>query len=268
MENDIKVCVLLSCMQQKDKTIVEKSNVQTDCVVINQCDINLIEEYDFENKEGRLCHVKYISTTERGLSKSRNLALSNSNGDICLVCDDDEILDDNYEQIIKKAYNELSNVSVILFRIKRVDSYPQVFPNGITKLGLRQIFKSSSQQVSFKRSVINKLSISFDEKMGSGTGNGGGEEVKFLMDLKRKGEKIYYYPELITTIFPGVSQWFHGCDEKFLRDKGWSIRRTIGPLGGMAYNIYYSVSHRKSFMPGISIWSAFKAMYKGWSESR
>jgi len=255
-------------MHQKNRSIVEKTNIQTDCIVVNQCDTDNVEDYDIKNKKGVLCHIKFISTTERGLSKSRNLALNNCNADICLVCDDDEVLEDDYEFFIKKAYEELPKVSVIALRIKRKDSYPQTFPDGITKLGLRTIFKTSSQQITFKREVVNRYSIRFDEKMGSGTGNGGGEETKFLLDLKRRGENIFYYPALISTIYPGVSQWYHGCDEKFLCDKGWAIKRTIGPLGGMAYNIYYSITHRNIFDRGVTVWSAFRAMCKGWSEKR
>ena len=51
-----------------------------------------------------------IYTTERGLSKSRNLAIANAKTDICLICDDDEIFVDNYEEIILNAYYENKNV--------------------------------------------------------------------------------------------------------------------------------------------------------------
>lgn len=267
-QNREKVCVLLSCMHQKDKSIVEKSNIQTDCVVINQCDINKVEEYDFKNKKGEECHIKFVSTTERGLSKSRNIAISYSNADYCLVCDDDEILEDDYESKILKGYQEIPEATVIAFKIRRIDKYPQIFPNHKTEMSIRQMFKSSSQQITFRREILIRDNVFFDEKMGSGTGNGAGEEVKFMMDLKRKGRKIYYYPLLISSIYPGESQWFHGVDIKYLRDKGWAIRRTVGPILGMAYNIYYSISHRNEFVNGISVWDSVKAMCVGWNEKR
>ena len=44
--------ILISCMHQ-DKNIIERSNVQSDVVVINQCNENKREEFTFTNKNGR-----------------------------------------------------------------------------------------------------------------------------------------------------------------------------------------------------------------------
>lgn len=262
------ICVLISCMNQHDYKIVERSKVQTDCVVVNQCDKNAVFEYDFQNKYGKLCHVKFISTTERGLSKSRNMALRNATADICQICDDDEELDDDYEEHIIEAYQTIPEAAAILFKIKRNDGYPQVFPNEATSLSMIQLFKSSSQQITFRKQEVNDIHLFFDEKMGSGTGNGGGEEVKFLLNLKRANKKVFFYPALIAAVNPGESQWFHGCDKKFIRDKGWSIRRTVGPALGMIYNIYFVISHRKEYISNMSMFTAFKEMCIGWNEKR
>lgn len=69
----MKLMVLISYMHRTDTGIISESNVQTDSVVVNQCDRDSIEDFDFKNKKGRTCHVKFIDTTERGLSNSRNL---------------------------------------------------------------------------------------------------------------------------------------------------------------------------------------------------
>lgn len=39
----MNLVILLSCMNQ-DKSIIQKSNIQTDIVVINQCDENNVEK--------------------------------------------------------------------------------------------------------------------------------------------------------------------------------------------------------------------------------
>ena len=39
--------ILISCMHQKDASIIKRSNIQSDVVVVNQCDHDSIEEYDF-----------------------------------------------------------------------------------------------------------------------------------------------------------------------------------------------------------------------------
>ena len=91
----MKIQVLLSCMHQVDHTIVKRTNIQTDAVVINQCDRNEITTYQFSNKLNQICNVIFVSTIERGISKSRNMALKYATGDICIICDDDEILCDD-----------------------------------------------------------------------------------------------------------------------------------------------------------------------------
>ena len=70
--------LLIACIHEKDTSIIERSNVQTDVVVVNQCDHDSVEEFDFVNKKGRTCLAKFICTTERGLSRSRNMALFNA----------------------------------------------------------------------------------------------------------------------------------------------------------------------------------------------
>ena len=79
--------VLLSCMYQEDMGIAVRARVQSDLLIINQCNKNGIDEVT----DG-VHHIRMISSTERGLSKSRNMALENACGDICLICDDDEII--------------------------------------------------------------------------------------------------------------------------------------------------------------------------------
>lgn len=59
----MNVVVLLSCMHQKDVNIIQRSNIQTDVVVVNQTDVDTVEEFDFMNRKGRRCHALFISTT-------------------------------------------------------------------------------------------------------------------------------------------------------------------------------------------------------------
>lgn len=113
--------ILISCMHQADTSIIERSNVQSDVVVVNQCDHDSVEEFDFVNKKGKTCHAKFICTTERGLSKSRNMAIRNAWGDVCQICDDDEWLADNGEEVILRAYAENPDAALIAFSLIRKD---------------------------------------------------------------------------------------------------------------------------------------------------
>lgn len=260
--------LLISCMHEKDTSIIKRSNIQSDVVVVNQCDHNSVEEFDFVNKNGKVCHAKFINTTERGLSRSRNMAIRNAWGDVCLICDDDESMADDCEEKILNAYNEIQEAGVITFALKRYDC-AMSYPLKKMKLGLKEILKTSSQQVTFSRMKVNAASIVFDEKMGSGTGNGGGEENRFLLDCRKAGFKMFYYPYIIATINKGESKWFKRYNEKFFRDRGWTSRRILGTVRGLLFIIYNSVRHRKSFIKdGVPFCVIFKNMLIGFFEKR
>ena len=154
--------ILISCMHQKDASIIERTGVQSDVVVVNQCDHDSIEEFDFINKKGETRHAKFICTTERGLSKSRNMALKYAEGDICQVCDDDQLVEENGEDIITKVYEENPNAGVIAFSLIRKDG-DKKYPTTRQPLKFRQILKTNSLQITFKRKDVLEKGIHFDE---------------------------------------------------------------------------------------------------------
>lgn len=260
--------ILISCMHQADTSIIKRSNVQSDVVVVNQCDHDSVEEFDFVNKKGKTCHAKFICTTERGLSKSRNMAIRNAWGDVCQICDDDEWLADDDEEVILRAYNQNKGAGVITFALNRQDiekSYSIVKKS----LGLKEILRTSSQQITFSRDLLCKANIRFDQKMGSGTGNGGGEEHRFLLDCRKIGFKMLYIPDIIATINKGESKWFKGYTEKYFRDRGWTSRRILGFFMGYAFVLYNVINHHNEFTKdGLSLGKVLLNMSKGFFEKR
>jgi glycosyltransferase involved in cell wall biosynthesis len=253
-------------MFSQGKDILEKTNIQTDAVVVNQCDFNNEEMYNFINSKGVECSCLIINTTERGLSRSRNMAIKNAWGDICLICDDDEHLDDDYSEKILNAYNEMSNASMITFI---VDYKNKIFSPYPQKLGVIGICKSFSVQITFNRLDIINKNIYFDEKMGSGTGNGAGEENKFMMDCRRKKLNLYYYPAHIGKVLSANSMWNHGFTVKYFRDRGWSMRRSFGFIYGYLFLLYNYLNHRKAYAKdGLTSGSILRNMHIGFFERR
>lgn len=262
----MKIEILMACMYQNDHSIIARSNVPCDAVVINQCDEDKVEEFKFRNTHGVECKVKFISTTERGLSKSRNMAIANSTADICVICDDDEVFPDDLTSIVSKAYNDIDKSDVIIFALERKDGNKK-YPAKRKKIGLLQILKSSSHQITFRREKIDNI-ISFDEKMGSGTGNGGGEEIKFLLDCKKKGYGVFYSPEIIATVLPSDSQWFDGYTRKYMYNLGWTSRRLLGSFKGYAYILYQTVKKYPRYKGSYSLAEAFLSLHKGFCSKR
>lgn len=260
--------VLISCMHQNDTSIIKRSNIQSDVIVINQCNYDAVEEFDFINKKGHVCHAKFVSTTERGLSRSRNMAIENAWADICLICDDDETLADDCEDAILNAYRENPNAALIAFSLLRKDCNKQ-YPNKKKHLGFKQILKTSSHQITFSRGLIKKSGIKFDEKMGSGTGNGGGEENMFMLTVKKHGLLLLYYPNIIATVNCGKSQWFDSYNERYFENLGWTDRRLFGLVLGFIYLLYWPIFRRNEYAKdGLSTFQALKSSLKGYFSKR
>lgn len=261
---EMKLCVLISCMNQ-GHNIVERTHVQTNVVVVNQCDEEKIEEWDFKNTLGQNCHVKFISTKERGLSRSRNMAMRNAIGDICILSDDDEELVDGYETVIRNAYKTHPEADLITFAFERNDKQ---FSDTPRKHTFKSLLKTSSVEITFLLNSIFEENILFDEKMGSGTGNGAGEENMFMFTCKRKGLKMYYEPIKIGRLLSTDSAWFKGFTPRFFENYGWSTRRFMGAFLSVFYILYYLVVHFNLYSNEITVYQAFKSCMKGWKSKR
>lgn len=62
--------VLVSTMHQTDRRLLERMNIRSDAIVINQCDHNCIENFTFRGH-----NILWMSMNERGVGLSRNNAL-------------------------------------------------------------------------------------------------------------------------------------------------------------------------------------------------
>ena len=257
-------------MYQADTSIIQRSNVQTDVLVINQCNENRVQEFTFTNKDGKVCKAKFINTTERGLSRSRNMAINNAWGDICLLCDDDEVLIDNYCDVIESGYYKYSNADVCLFDIIRNEKDGMISSTGDGQVGFIGILKSCSVQISFKRASVMKKGILFDTEMGSGTSNGAGEENKFLMDCKHNKLALFSCDVVIGSIMnQGKSQWFQSYNERYFLNKGWESKKWGGVIIGFFYIWYSTIKHGVSeSKDGISIFKQLILKHKGFFDKR
>lgn len=247
--------VLLSCMHQQDTKLVHASRLTGNVLVINQCD-----REDTLEEAGPTGRVRMLSTTERGLTRSRNMAIRQSQADVCLLCDDDEIFEPGYEKTVLSAYQQLPQADVIIFKMK---NRPASFDDRIQRLTFPKTMKVSSWQISFRREALKRAGVLFDEHLGAGTGNGGEEELKLLLDCQRAGLKIYYVPSVIASVAQTESTWFHGFDETFFENRGATTRYILGYVLAVAYGIYYVLRKRPMYRQDISPKQALRATLRG-----
>lgn len=242
-------------MHQSDASLVYASKITGNCVVINQCDREEYAEYPTEKGTMRM-----FSTTQRGLTKSRNEAVRKATADVCLLADDDEVFVPGYEEAVLVAYKKLPDADMVIF--KMVNRTPS-FPDKIMRLHFPNTMKVSSWQISFRRENLLKSGVLFDELLGAGTGNGAEEELKFLTDCERAGLKIYYVPVEIASVAQTASTWFGGFNETFFENRGATTRYILGFPTASLYAFHYVLMKRNMYKKDISPLNALLATFRG-----
>lgn len=253
----MNIDVLISCMHQTGFSIAERSGLKSGAVIVNQCDRDG-EERTLINGHS----VRMYSTTTRGLSRSRNMAIEHSRADICLISDDDEIYADDYDDKLQHAFSSYPKADVILFQVD--NDIGKTFSPNPFRVGYLRALKFASWQIAFRRESIMRAGIRFDVEMGSGTGHGSNEETKFLYDCLRKGLKLQYVPVEIARLIPGsYSQWFKGFDTEYFLNRGWSTARYMGKIFGTLYVTYFTIMKFPIYCKDCSMFRAWTSMLKG-----
>lgn len=251
--------VLLSAMHLENENYIDSLNICSNCVVVNQCDSE--KEYHAShtciNKKD--VTVKYIETKERGLSKSRNMAIRNATEDICILCDNDVEYIEGYEDVILKAFDDIPDADIIVFYIERPEKPVPNYPT-MRRMNYLSVLKIFSPEIAFKRA--NLADIHFNELFGAGAKYKMGEENIFLYDALRAGKKIYYVPYKIAKLRQEESTWFSGYDREFFIARG----ANYGAMSrSFSHILIWQFAIRKKALYGsnVTFFDAIKIMYSG-----
>lgn len=161
--------------------------------------ILIINQFENTTLSSGFLTVRVINSTERGLSKSRNLALENANGKILMMTDDDVIFQNNFIEKVVAAYNKFENATVINFcAIKEKGASLKKYPvNSKQELNAFEVFNISSIEMTINKEKLNSAGVRFDENFGLGSSFEMGEEAVFLFDLKYKEQQIAFEKQII-----------------------------------------------------------------------
>lgn len=256
----MKVEVLVSTMHKKDLSLVKEMDIKTDVLIINQCDEEKTVEYQLENM-----NVREISTLERGLAKSRNMAIENSKGEICVIADDDLIYSVGFQDVILEAYRIYPEASIIAFEVPSTDSKRPTSSLAEGKVDFLHTLKISSFQITFKRQDIVDNNISFNELFGAGAKYTCGEEHIFLAEALKKGLKVKYRKEKIGIVNHNDSTWYNGFDKHLFVTKG-AMFYEMSPIMSLLLVGQFSIRKWSRYRGNISLYSALTHMLDGISD--
>lgn len=213
----MNIQVLVSTMDQEDYSLLDKMNIQTDAIVINQCDRNEVKEFNYKGNK-----IIWMSFNERGVGLSRNNGLMRATADICLMADDDMVYVDGYRGIVLRSFMDNQKADMIMFNvpIHKKDGTTIIKVKKENRVRFLNSMKFGTVNIGFKRDSILKKNIFFSLLFGGGAKYCSGEDSLFISDTFKKGLKIYSITEVIANIAENESTWFTGYNERYFFDRG------------------------------------------------
>lgn len=255
----MRLQILLSTMHQKDFSLLDKMRLQTDAVVVNQCDYENTNEFTYGEHQ-----IKWINSKERGLSRSRNCAIRNASDDICLLSDDDLEYVDRYEEIILNTFKQYPDADIIAFQVEGIEEkFKDYYPNA-RYLNYLTGMKVSSVEIAFKLNSI-KETVMFNERFGAGSKYIMGEENIFLFKCLKQGMKVLYVPVKIADLHIGSSTWFNGYNERYFNSKGAAFT-CMSKLFSLPFIIQFAIRKYKLYHGEATRLQAIKYMLRGRKE--
>lgn len=134
-----------------------------------------------------------IKSDQKGLSRSRNLAISNCPTKWAYILDDDVDVIDSPEPSLARILKQRPNLNAIVFN-HYVDH--KIFRPIIRNIPfaplILKILSVTSFEIAIDTEFIKNKNITFDERFGLGSTYAIGEEAIFLMDLVHIGGNIHF----------------------------------------------------------------------------
>ena len=260
-ENNMNLQVLVSTMHQTNHGILEQMKIDSDAIIVNQCDRNEIEEVDFKGN-----NVKVLSLAERGVGLSRNTALMRATADVCLFADDDVTYIEGYKEIILNEFMKNPKADIILFNVPSTNANrPTYMIKKNERVRIYNCLRYGAVKIAVRIESIKRGNIYFSTLFGGGAKYSAGEDSLFLAECIKKGLKVYTNTQIIGYVRQEESSWFNGYTDKYFIDKG-VFYRCLSKRWAKILSLQFILRHGKLFKGNKTKIEAFKLMVQGIEE--
>ena len=208
--------VLISTMNQTDYSLLEKMNVQSDAIVINQCGNYSYHEFLYNGHR-----IKWYSVDEKGIGLSRNTALARSDSDIVLFADDDVVYVNNYVDLVIEAFKKNDRTDMFVFNILSANpSRPEYVIQKSEQLRWYNCLKYGACRIAIRRERLLRKNVWFSLLFGGGAIHQAGEDNLFISNCINAGLLCFSNPVTIGTAEQKESTWFKGYNDSYYYDRG------------------------------------------------
>lgn len=212
----MRLQTLVAAVKQDVSGLAEKMHLESDAIIVNQCDCNDYMEYEYLGNT-----VKGYSFKERGVGLSRNNALLRADGDICLFSDEDIVYDAGYAKKVLDEFEAHPEADILLFNMRVSEERFTYYNESFGRVRWYNCGRYPTYSFAVRREKLHKAGVTFSLLFGGGAPYSNGEDSLFLMDCLRKGLKVYKTTVELGEEVPRESTWFKGYNEKFFYDRGF-----------------------------------------------
>lgn len=258
----MKVQVLASVMNETMENIVERMRLDSDAVIVNQCDCLGVQETEYRGHR-----VRFFSFPDRGVGRSRNEAILRADQDICLFSDGDIVYEPGYAEAIAAEFAGNPKADMILFNIAVEESRKTYHIEKRKKVHWYNCGRYGAVSFAVRRDSLLRSGVTFSLLFGGGAKYSNGEDSLFLKEFMGKGFQVYTAPVTIGREEAGQSTWFAGYNEKFFRDRGVLYHYLYGGLA-RAMSLRFLLAHRGMICSEVSVAQAYAWMKQGVREGR
>lgn len=261
MKHDLEV--LVSSLEKDPYELALHMNLECDVVIVNQA----CNESCLELKTNNGYDIRVLESGERGIGRSRNLALDNAEGRIVLFSDDDIVYSEGYAGKIKEEFDSDPEADIIMFNFNVSDDMKTYHTDKKKRVCKWSVGRYPAYAAAAKLESIRRSGVRFSTLFGGGARYSNGEDSLFFMDCLRAGLIIKAVPITIGTEEPGESTWFHGYDRKFFKDRGVLYSFLYGKLATV-WALRFVLAKKHLYAGSIKPADAFRMMKDGIREGK
>ena len=258
----MKLQVLVAAVNKQPQVLADSMNLQTDAVIVNQCDSYSYEEFYRADKR-----IQCLAMKERGVGLNRNTALLHATGDIVLFSDEDICFYDDYREKVLSAFAENPDADIITFNFKVHETRATYYNKEERRIRWYNYGRYPTFAVAAKLEALRKANVSFSLLFGGGAKYSNGEDSLFLRDCLKAGLHLYTSMAEIGEEVYRESTWFQGYNEKFFVDRGVLYHFLYGGLAKL-FSLRFLYAHKAEMCKEIPLKEAYKLMKKGIAEGR
>ena len=182
--------VLISTMNRTSLSFLSNIFPDNSCsnykiLIVNQTTRNALLKSNDSN-------IRVINSFDKGLARSRNLAIKNATCELCLFADDDISYVQGFDVIVKEAFARYQYANIITY--KMVNYKGELFthyPN-IIRHNKKTVSSVNSVVISFRRKQVIDNKVFFNVNFGLGSTFETADEYVFLRSALKKRFKVFF----------------------------------------------------------------------------